>query len=80
MIRTSFTWTILAGLGAGAAPPDASHLAGAMLAGPPPLTRVRAANRAAVREPARDFFAGAVQVYPWTDGALYRRMNPDFSS
>jgi len=37
-----------------------------------PLARVEAANRSAVREPARDFYVGAVQVYPWSEGALYR--------
>ena len=37
-----------------------------------PLARVEAANRAAVREPARDTYVGAVQVYPWSEGALYR--------
>lgn len=72
MIRTSLAWTILAALGAGAAPPDASQLAGALLTGPPPLSRVRAANRAAVREPLPDLYDGAVQVYPWADGALYQ--------
>ena len=37
-----------------------------------PLRRVEAANREAVREPSSDDFLGAVQVYPWSDGALYR--------
>jgi P-type conjugative transfer protein TrbG len=37
-----------------------------------PLTQVQAANRDAVREPSADNFLGAVQVYPWSDGALYR--------
>jgi type IV secretion system protein VirB9 len=36
------------------------------------LTQVAAANRGAVREPAADNFLGAVQVYPWSEGALYR--------
>ena len=36
------------------------------------LTGVEAANRDAVREPAADNFLGAVQVYPWSEGALYR--------
>jgi len=35
-------------------------------------SQVEAANRSAVQEPERDFYAGAVQVYPWTEGALYR--------
>ena len=33
---------------------------------------IAAANRSAVREPARDFYVGAAQIYPWTEGALYR--------
>lgn len=37
-----------------------------------PVARVEAANRAAVQEPVSDYYAGAVQVYPWSDGALYR--------
>jgi len=37
-----------------------------------PVARVEAANLAAVREPSGDTYAGAVQVYPWTEGALYR--------
>jgi type IV secretion system protein TrbG len=37
-----------------------------------PLARVEAANRAAVLEPSGDTSAGAVQVYPWADGSLYR--------
>jgi len=38
----------------------------------PPVSRVEAANRAATREPSRDFYVNAVQVYAWTEGALYR--------
>jgi type IV secretion system protein VirB9 len=37
-----------------------------------PVARVETVNRAAVQEPAQDFYVGAVQVYPWTEGALYR--------
>ncbi len=36
------------------------------------LRRVDAANDGAVREPDPGNFLGAVQVYPWSDGALYR--------
>ena len=36
------------------------------------IPNVNAANRAAVREPSRDGYANAVQVYPWSDGAIYR--------
>jgi type IV secretion system protein VirB9 len=38
----------------------------------PPLARVDAASRAAVHEPAGSDSAGAVQVYPFADGSLYR--------
>jgi type IV secretion system protein VirB9 len=38
----------------------------------PPMERVDAANRAAAREPSRDAYVNAVQVYAWTEGALYR--------
>jgi type IV secretion system protein VirB9 len=34
--------------------------------------RTEAATRAAVHEPGGDFYVGAVQIYPWTDGAIYR--------
>ncbi|MBG6116622.1 MULTISPECIES: P-type conjugative transfer protein TrbG [unclassified Sphingobium] len=37
-----------------------------------PTARVEAANRAATREPSSAGYINAVQVYPWTDGALYR--------
>ena len=37
-----------------------------------PTARVEAANRAAMREPSSAGYINAVQVYPWTDGALYR--------
>ncbi|KRA84686.1 conjugal transfer protein TrbG [Altererythrobacter sp. Root672] len=38
----------------------------------PPLSRVAAANREAVREPSREAWLNAVQVYDWTQGAIYR--------
>jgi P-type conjugative transfer protein TrbG len=38
----------------------------------PPAARVEAANRAATREPTRDGWIDAVQIYPYTPGALYR--------
>jgi P-type conjugative transfer protein TrbG len=38
----------------------------------PPASRVEAANRAAIREPSREGYVNAVQVYAWTQGALYR--------
>lgn len=37
-----------------------------------PTARVEAANRAAIREPSRLGYINAMQVYPWTEGALYR--------
>jgi len=37
-----------------------------------PVSRVEAANRAAVREPSADAYVNAVQVYAWSEGALYR--------
>jgi len=37
-----------------------------------PLASVAAANRAAAREPSGEGYVNAVQVYPWSDGALYR--------
>src|SRR3546814_20006779 len=38
----------------------------------PPITRVEAANRAARLEPTKDGYVNAVQIYPFTQGALYR--------
>jgi P-type conjugative transfer protein TrbG len=38
----------------------------------PPAARVEAANRAATREPSGDAYVNAVQVYAWSEGALYR--------
>lgn len=37
-----------------------------------PTARVEAANRAALREPSSAGYINAVQVYPYTEGALYR--------
>lgn len=37
-----------------------------------PAARVAAANRAALHEPDAEAFNGAVQVYPWAEGAIYR--------
>lgn len=38
----------------------------------PPTQRVEAANRAALQEPTAHGYVNAVQVYPFTEGALYR--------
>lgn len=37
-----------------------------------PTARVAAANRAALREPSSAGYIDAVQVYPWSEGVLYR--------
>jgi P-type conjugative transfer protein TrbG len=37
-----------------------------------PTVRVDAANRAALLEPRSSGYSNAVQVYPWSEGALYR--------
>lgn len=37
-----------------------------------PSARVEAANRAATREPARQGYLNAVQIYPYSEAALYR--------
>ncbi|PNU03730.1 P-type conjugative transfer protein TrbG [Novosphingobium guangzhouense] len=37
-----------------------------------PTAKVDAANRDAIREPLRSGYINAMQVYPWTEGALYR--------
>jgi type IV secretion system protein VirB9 len=61
-----------------ALPPIAAEAKGAhsvvrhRAAGPPSANRVEAAKRAAVQEPNPDAYVGAVQVYPWAEGALYR--------
>ena len=47
-------------------PPSAKPEAG------PPTARVDSANRAATKEPSTSGYINAVQVYPWTEGALYR--------
>lgn len=39
---------------------------------PPAELRVRAANSEATQEPAAQAFVNAVQIYPFSDGALYR--------
>jgi P-type conjugative transfer protein TrbG len=49
-----------------------AHAAAGRTAAARPLIRVEAANRKAVSEPGPDNFLGAVQAYPWSEGALYR--------
>ena len=57
-------------------PPESQRLpvpaASRRRAAGPPLSRVEAANRTAVREPSRDSYVNAVQVYAWSEGVLYR--------
>jgi type IV secretion system protein VirB9 len=40
--------------------------------GPLPVIRAASANRSAVREPDPDYYLGATQIYPWSEGARYR--------
>lgn len=49
-----------------------SVLALAVPAAAEPAARVAAANKAALREPSNAGYLGAVQVYPYSEGALYR--------
>lgn len=39
---------------------------------PAAIAHIRAAVRAATQEPRRDLYVNATQIYPWTDGAIYR--------
>jgi len=39
---------------------------------PAPAARVQSANRAALREPSRAGYVNAVQIYPYSEGTLYR--------
>lgn len=45
---------------------------GRRIAAGPPIAQVDAANRVALREPSQHGYINAVQVYPWSEGALYR--------
>ncbi|MDE2184218.1 MAG: P-type conjugative transfer protein TrbG [Alphaproteobacteria bacterium] len=38
----------------------------------PPTLRVEAANRAALQEPTSDGYVNAIQIYPYSEGTLYR--------
>ena len=49
-----------------------SAIALAVPAAAQPTAKVAAANKAALREPSNAGFVGAVQVYPYSDGTLYR--------
>lgn len=77
MTRRPFALSVAASLAAGAFPalaepaPQAAPLA-ARLLNDPSLGGVRAATRGALQDPRADFFVGAVQVYAWSDGALFR--------
>lgn len=50
-------------------PPPSAHSANDNR---PPTARVDAANQAALQEPTGHGYVNAIQVYPFTDGALYR--------
>jgi type IV secretion system protein TrbG len=50
-------------------PPPSAH---APREGNPPPARVEAANKAAIQEPSAHGYVNAVQVYPFSEGALYR--------
>jgi type IV secretion system protein VirB9 len=61
--------------------PDPAALSGQLLPPPSahtsreesaPPARVEAANKAAIREPSAHGYINAVQIYPFSDGALYR--------
>ena len=49
-------------------PPSVSHSSDKL----PPMQRVAEANRAALQEPSLHGYVNAIQVYPFTEGALYR--------
>lgn len=51
---------------------SASLAALAIPASAQPTAKVAAANKAALREPSNAGFVGAMQVYPYNDGTLYR--------
>ena len=53
-------------------PPGAAGRSSPSRTSPPPRDRVGAANQAARIEPERTGFVNAIQLYPWTDGALYQ--------
>jgi type IV secretion system protein TrbG len=61
--------SVMSTLVAARTPPERS---GRVRPARPPVERVEAANRAAVQEPSGNSYVGAVQVYPWAEGALYR--------
>ena len=51
---------------------DIAEKDGAEKDGRPPTARVEEANKAALQEPTRHGYINAIQVYPYTQGALYR--------
>lgn len=53
-------------------PPMQSYVRHRPKALSPPVARVRAANRNATQEPKTRDFINAVQIYPYSEGALYR--------
>lgn len=69
MIRSLPTSACLLALMLGAAPAPATPRPARQEA---PTVRVHSANRAALREPSRAGFVNAIQVYPYSEGTLYR--------
>jgi P-type conjugative transfer protein TrbG len=53
-------------------PPSPDEPAPSVPKRPSPTAQIEAANLAAVREPSRQRFVNAAQVYAWGEGALYR--------
>lgn len=51
---------------------SAACLSTGATAAPSPLQRVAAANKQATQEPAAQGFINAVQIYPWTEGAIFQ--------
>lgn len=72
-LTTGFAALALAAISASgpAAPPAHRHAADAARK-PAPIKTVAYANIGALLEPSSDGFVNAVQVYPWSEGAVYR--------
>jgi len=51
---------------------SAACLCTAATAAPSPLQRLAAANKQATQEPAAQGFINAVQIYPWSEGAIFQ--------
>jgi type IV secretion system protein TrbG len=83
-LSSMFALAACSGPAAAAPSPQAALLAAHLLSEPPKLqpaaatatpttlTQVAVANREAVLEPRSGNFLGAIQIYPWSEGALYK--------